>query len=569
MAKEDNGISRRALIKGFGVGSATLGLAACGGGGGGGGSGAPAGSGGNVATDPRLNAAYLKRNEAAEIHMQEADAAAPQAVNADEATYADKRGSYSKGLPHNATTGLVDTTAFDELTGALASGNPADFDAISMGPATVQRGLANPQASLSFAMMGLDPSAGRMAAAPDYNSAETAAEMGEVYWQALTRDVPFTDYSTDMLISDAITDLNAFSQTVGPKQAGNVTVATLFRGPWQGELDGPYISQFLYKDIPYGVGTIQQKYLMDIAPGNYWEGFMTTWADWLSVQNGEAKAPSAKEATARYISNARGLTSYVHVDAVFQAFLNAALIMQSWGGAAVDTTPVYQAYLNAGGTVVDNQDGFVTFGVADVLGQVTTVARMALQSAWYQKWQQHRRLRPEVYGGRAEQQRQGNAMDIPAEFMNSDAVSRLLANNGNYLLPQAYPEGSPTHPSYPAGHAAFAGACGTVLKAFFNESFQVPSPVEPDATGATLNAWGGTPLNIKGEVNKLVSNISLGRDAAGVHFRSDGTEGNLLGEQVAIAYLRDISRGYNEDFDGFTLTKFDGTIVTIIDGDVN
>jgi hypothetical protein len=37
---------------------------------------------------------------------------------------------------------------------------------------------------------------------------------------------------------------------------------------------------------------------------------------------------------------------------------------------------------------------------------------------------------------------------------------------------------------------------------------------------------------------KLASNIALGRDTAGVHWRSDGIEGLKLGEAVAIGILR-------------------------------
>ena len=36
--------------------------------------------------------------------------------------------------------------------------------------------------------------------------------------------------------------------------------------------------------------------------------------------------------------------------------------------------------------------------------------------------------------------------------------------HGTYLLPLAFPEGSPIHPSYGAGHATVAGACVTILK---------------------------------------------------------------------------------------------------------
>ena len=64
-----------------------------------------------------------------------------------------------------------------------------------------------------------------------------------------------------------------------------------------------------------------------------------------------------------------------------------------------------------------------------------------------------------------------------------------------------------------------------------------------------------------GELNKLAANVSLGGDAAGVHYRSDGIEGLRLREAVAI--LRDMVALYQEEFHGFTLTRFDGTAITI------
>jgi hypothetical protein len=49
----------------------------------------------------------------------------------------------------------------------------------------------------------------------------------------------------------------------------------------------------------------------------------------------------------------------------------------------------------------------------------------------------------------------------------------------------------------------------------------------------------------------------------GVHWRSDGIEGIKLGETVAIGILKDLRTTYHEDFGGFSLTKFDGTTLTI------
>ena len=63
-------------------------------------------------------------------------------------------------------------------------------------------------------------------------------------------------------------------------------------------------------------------------------------------------------------------------------------------------------------------------------------------------------------------------------------------------------------------------------------------------------------MTIKTELNKLGSNVAIGRNHAGVHWRSDYTESVFLGEQVAIQLLQDYGFTYNEDFVGFGLTNF-------------
>jgi hypothetical protein len=88
----------------------------------------------------------------------------------------------------------------------------------------------------------------------------------------------------------------------------------------------------------------------------------------------------------------------------------------------------------------------------------------------------------------------------------------------------------------------------------------------PSEDGASLAPYTGadaSQLTVGGELNKLACNIYQSRDFAGVHYRSDGLQGLLLGEAVAISILEDQARTYNEDFAGFTFTKFDGTKITV------
>ena len=473
-----------------------------------------------------------------------------QATNGDEGLYADYRGSFTKGLPHNAL-GEVDETAFEALLNALDTGENADFEAIPLGGT---RKLVGPQAAYRFEMVGLDSHKTFMRPAPVFAGLETAAEMGELYWKALCRDVPFSSFETNNLVHAAISDLNEFSETVGPKEGGQVTLGTLFRGETPGDLEGPYISQFLLKDIPYGNSVLEQKYDTP-APG---DDFMTDTASWLSIQNGTSPSPLTKGAP-RYISDARALGEYVHADYSYQAYLNAALILLGMSNT-FDFDNIY--------TTSATQMGFASLGGPDVLDMVAKAGNLALGGAWYQKWLVHRRLRPEVYGGRLHNQITGQKdYGLPSEIVNSDALAQVFANRNSYLLPMAYPEGSPIHPAYPAGHAAIAGACTTVLKAFFEESLLIDNPVFANASGDSLQSFSGS-LTIGGELNKLASNIALGRDWAGVHYRSDGIDGLKVGEQQAIGLLQDYSRTYHEQFNGMNFTKFDGTVIRISNGDI-
>jgi hypothetical protein len=486
----------------------------------------------------RRDAAMLQRDRDGQTSMD----------NGDEQLYASRIASFTKGLPHSAI-GEVDLNAYNAYLTALGSGAESDFEAIPLG-GTVK--LQTPQSAYCFGMEGADSHAIASPPAPTFSSAQTAGEMVEDYWAALTRNVPFGQYGSDPTISQAVADLNTLSDYRGPKVKGQVTSDVIFRGPTPGDSNGPYLSQFLWKAVPFGAATFTQTYRTSVAS----DDFMTNFPAWLAIQRGAAAASNVFDTTPRYIRNNRDLAEYLHRDFTYQAYSMAALLLGSLGNPALAPNNYYLSSAT--------QSGSITFGAMFNLDLVARAAIYALRAVWYQKWLVHRRLRPEAFGGRIHTTMVGTAKyPIHSDVLNSAALPAVFKATGSYLLPMPYPEGSPMHPSYPAAHAAVAGACVTVLKALYNPSFVIPSPVTASDDGLSLVPYTGSALTVGDELNKLASNMSMGRNAGGVHYRSDGIAGLNLGEAVAISMLRDVATIVHEQFSGFTLTRFDGTTVTI------
>ncbi len=511
--------------------------------------------------EKRRNDAFRIRVEAAEGQRQRPIAV--PVTNGDETLYANRIGSFSKGLPHNQL-GEVDPAAFQALLRAVDSGDPSAFEAIPLGcPIPAQRRkLTNPQAGLGFDLEGADSHALTQPPAPAFASAETAGEILENYWMALCRDVSFSDYASNGIAQAAAGDLSSLSDFRGPKISARVTPATLFRGITAGDLNGPHVSQFLYLQAPFGATFIEQR-MRTYTPG---VDFMTSYGEWLNIQRGCIPAQTEVfDSTARYIRNGRDLSQWVHMDVLYQAYFHAMVILltppssSSYGGmgAPTDAGNPYRSSAN--------QDGFGTFGAPHLAGLMTEVAGRALKAVWYQKWFVHRRLRPEAYAGRVHNFLTG-AATYPLgsnDLLGSPVFNILQSKYGSFLLPMAFPEGSPLHPSYGAGHATVAGACVTILKAWFDESYVIPNPVQPSADGLSLLPYIESNLTVGGELNKLASNIAFGRNHAGVHWRSDAIQSLKLGEEIALNILRDQRGTYNERFRGFSLTRFDGRQVNI------
>ncbi|MFL5542839.1 MAG: vanadium-dependent haloperoxidase, partial [Longimicrobiaceae bacterium] len=529
------------------------------------------------------------------------------ANNNDEVNYPTRLlvGNYSKSLKHDSL-GDPDPVSYGTLLRALESEDPADFEEIALASSTAVK-LTNPQTGLTFDLEGPDPQAVTQPPAPRFDSEVAAHEAGELYWMAVARDVPFISYSGNALVTAAINSLNGeFPQFGGTTP---VTVQNVFRGIYPGEQVGPYVSQFLLKGnvdprkpsgqgnsatdgyVSYGSRVINQRLVPAVANTDYLTAFTT----WLDVQNGvDKRGLDQFENARRFIYTLRAGATLVHFDQVLDAWYNAAWILMSepTGNQLFGITGRPQIDLefpqdqgnpyDPPGTAMDSktQVGFATFGPTHLLQVLTETLGRALRAVWWQKWGVHRRLRPEEYGGRVHNHITG-ARSYPLHSsittsLSSGGLAPYFGNAGekfpsSYLLPQAYPEGAPTHPAYGAGHATGSGALATILKAFFDESTPIENPAQADAAGTTLVAYTGadaSQMTVGGELNKLAGNIALFRNAAGVHWRSDYTESLLQGEAVAIGLLQEMSLGFNEDDAYFELTRFDGIKIRIFDGKV-
>jgi len=508
------------------------------------------------ATQNRINRAYHMRiSEAAE------DREIPQARNVnngDDALYPDKAGTFTKALPHDAY-GRVNPTAYASFKAALASGKFSDFENMNMGGT---RTLNGPQGGLAYDMEALDGTQfgqPQVPPAPTLASHQSGTELLEHYWGALLRDVPFTEYGSSALASQAAAELGSQPSYTGPRNSsGQVTTDVLFRGNFPGETRGPYASQFFMQPTMFGaqpLGQQQVTFLPNI-------DFGTNFSEWLNIQNGvDTGLQTSNDPQIRFRRAGRDFAAFTRVDVLYQAYFVAFMVLAGMG-----------APLNPGNPYVNSrtQNGFGTFGGPDFAGVFGEVATKALNVVWWQKWFVHLRPRPEAAGGLVHLLKtgQGNFTDarLSHTILNSHGLQQSFAKFGTYLLPLAFPEGSPVHPAYPTGHGTVGGACVTLLKFIFDGNYVLSDPVVPTPDGLALEPYAGSDagsLTVNGELNKLGHNVTFGHGIhAGIHWRSDSDTSLKLGEAVALSFLKNKARTYNEPFT-IQLTKFDGTTATI------
>jgi hypothetical protein len=507
--------------------------------------------------------------------------------NGDSKRFTDFSGNWSKCLRHDFL-GIPNSRAYQSLLYAFQTGRFEDFENIQVGNpggTGFTSTLNGPQGAMAFDLEGSDSHAAVIPPAPSVASAQTAAEAVEHYWGTLMRDVQFTDYATSSLAAQAAVDLNELSYVRGAQNEYPypVTPQNLFRGQFfsgDGNVLGPYLSQFFLQPTFMGVQPMTQMYSRFLSVSEGGADYMTEVSDYQNVQNGIPPTENPVfDPTYRFVRMGRDLAAYCHVDVLCQEYLVALLILQAIGAPVNRGNPYGYPH-----GVSRTQHGFVTFDCVfsntDAVATMVEMSTRALKAAWFHKWMINLRNRPEEYGAlvHANLTKQNPmpqaAAALHPDVLNSAVLPLIQAQYGSYLLPQAYPEGSPTHPCYPTGHGTVGGACITALKFFYDGNQRLRPLLRAAGSDISVASQDGLSLvpytgadrdrlTISGELAKLGFNTTFGHGIhAGIHFRSSSLYSLLLGEQVALSVLKDRAQSYNEPFT-ISITKFDGTTATI------
>lgn len=464
---------------------------------------------------------------------------------------------FSKALPHD-THGNVDETEMRKLISALRSMDMKQLNEVKMGGALK---LHSPCTTITLGQFGSykpDPAPPNP---PALESDTVGAEMVDLYWRSLVRDVPYAAWSTNSKISKAVRDLNTCDTAyqARPKH-GPVTVEGVFRGPpgCASLAKGPLVSQFAL--LPFRMGTIlvPQKHVVSAKAG---VNYMVSPDTYLSCQSGTVQETTTATAPSlpRFIQTPRDGAWAVHSDPPASWATHTALILSQLGcpwGPLNPFRPPSIAMPGVGAADVPrvgNEFNFIDMGMNDCFKMISMAVALNLQHVWYVKWSSMH-LRPENTGYLVHLAKTGQTdkfKDFPARLspliLGSKVLRRVYKKQKSYLLSQAFPEGAPLHPSYFCGHCSFAAASLTIVKAMFDTAnfhlnVQVPSP-----DGQTLVPYpsvGPLRTTAEDEINKLIFNVALWRDTAGVHFLSDSLGGIPAGEAAAKSILQDAANTY-------------------------
>lgn len=430
--------------------------------------------------------------------------------------------NFSKTLPHDKK-GFVDQHEYRKLLD-FCHGNFSKLQEINLGGV---RKLKNPSCIYTIDLCGLPKDSYYLPASPSITSKDAAADMVELYAMALARDIPFSQWHKSKEIKRLAKQISKLTSYWGPRIKDRVTPDCIFRGETKADLKGQFVSQFLYQDIIQGAQRVKQK----IYPYIEGKDYLTKYKEIKEVQNGTIPIePTDASRKSRYIITIRDGATYVHNDYPGQCAQAAVQMLLSL------KCPIKP----------QNQESkecyFNDLNMVDIYDLIFRSVKLGMCAAWHHKYHQLK-LRPEAFAMLVDQaKKEGcNPYHLDKELLESSILEQVKERWHSYCLPQCFKEASPEHPSYPSGHATWAGAAITIIKAFFDNDFKFEA-YGPNEDGSRLIPLGYY-VKVGDELDKLGSNIATFRNVSGVHYRSDML-GLYLGEAVAIEILQEAVKRY-------------------------
>lgn len=445
----------------------------------------------------------------------------PENLTQQPATYDELEGTYplalqpsivfSNGLIHNEFGEVVDLQNAKNMICYLVAGDQAGLEnhVTYYSSATVPNGfLVDPWSGIATNHMGAANGAIVLPPPPRNFSDAHAAEMVYLYSKALALDVPFDKYTTDPIINGLILTPNAVNNPnviadlpLSPAHGNPFTAQNLFRGTYQGNELGPYMSQFFFINFNLGsLQTVAMKFKSDpsladvqaLPPVTYSlvNGFSV--GQTVSVHNGdfrESTSPTSPEVppqaptTLKFITTGRDLSNWDRSDQTSQAEYSAALALSTLGVAFNPTLPIFAHNVgnSTGASAAVAQEASVWFG------------NLSRIHGYYWKYFQYRRFRPQIAGLFTHIEKSGlKSYGWPAWYLglntlwNSVVADNLAyynvypvakkpnvvwqpgTNQVSYTLHQQVRDFKDHHPSYPAAHSVITGAGTTLLKFIFN-----------------------------------------------------------------------------------------------------
>ena len=186
------------------------------------------------------------------------------------------------------------------------------------------------------------------------------------------------------------------------------------------------------------------------------------------MQNGKPTGKSLTPVAPLYLHDGRGLASYTHDDVLYQAYFIAYLVLSS-----------LNVPLNPGNPYRDSQKPkrLCDIRPARYRGDFDRCGGRGPEGRLVSKMVGPSAASSRSSGGAivhlAKTGAGGTQGQVSNTALQSQAVHPSFTTNHSYLLSQAFPEGSPTHPAYPTGHGTVGGACITALKFFYDGTYKI------------------------------------------------------------------------------------------------